>query len=768
MSHILIFTKMNKVKFILAALIFSCNLGFSQNTEQEILQEANQYFEEGDYFSAANAYARILNEASNAPLDISYKYAESLRLYNSYPEAAHWYLYVNRLDSTNLFPESAYWYALMEKQTGNYDLSIRYLNQYLGCKGNLKHAERAKKEIKSCEQAKWIIHDTMPVTVEHLGANINTPYSEFGAIQLADTALYFSSLRRIVAEEEGSILPGVFVSKVFRSKMSIAGLSTAKEYKSAVNDPKTNNGNIAFSADKSKLFFTRCTNTTAKLNCEIWVSEWVKSKWKKPERLTRRINLPGSTTTQPSYVSGEDFDVLYFASDRPSGFGGMDLWYSIVKQGKYGDPVNLGSNINTIGDEITPFYHTADSTLYFSSDTQDGIGGFDIFSAKGGLNQWPQPQNMGIPLNSTANDIYFSVNEIDNDGYLTSNRSGSFYLKGETCCNDIYYYEWNKNRPIATLSQDTLFIDTTNIEQRIKEILPLTLYFHNDEPDPATTKTTTDKNYKTTLANYFALKELYSDEYAKGLSGNDAEKARKDIDDFFKDYVKKGFSDLELFAKWLLEDLEMGNQVKITIKGYTSPLHTAEYNMKLAMRRISSLKNYIYEYRDSIFTPYSNGRSKNGAKLELYDAPIGKTEANSMVSDNPNDIRNSVYSRAAALERRIQIVMYESGKTKATSDTLPKLSLPSNEISIGKLGKTETKRITIQYQNRGAGALKIDSVIVSSKAVEVQFNQNLVEKQGTGFITFTLRGADINVNPLDIEIKSNATKNAHLKINIHQ
>lgn len=761
---------MMKIKFILAALLLYGNLAYSQNTEQDILQEANLYFNEGDYYSAANAYARLLNEGSMASLDISYKYAESLRLYNSYPEAAHWYLYVNQHDSSNTFPESAYWYAMMEKQTGNYDISISYFKKYLLNTGNLAHLDRAKKEIKSCAQAQWIIRDTLPVSLEHLGANINTPYSEFGAIQLWDTALYFSSLRRIVAEEEGSILPGVFVSKVYRSKMSIAGLSNAKELNSPINDPKTNNGNISYSSDKSKLYFTRCSNAITKMNCEIWVSEWVKNKWKKPERLTRRINLPETTNTQPCYVSGEDFDVLYFASDRTNGYGGMDIWYSIVKQGKYADPVNLGSNINTIGDEITPFYHLADSTLYFSSDTQEGIGGFDIFSSKGGLSQWSQPKNMGIPLNSTANDIYFTVNENDNDGYLTSNRSGSFFLKGETCCNDIYYYEWNKNQPLLSLTQDTLFIDTTNIERKIREILPLTLYFHNDEPDPATTKTTTDKNYKTTLANYFALKELYSNEYAKGLADGDAEKARKDIDAFFNDYVKKGFSDLELFSKWLLEDLEQGNQVKITIKGYTSPLHTAEYNMKLAMRRISSLKNYISEYRDGIFKPYlnPNGRLGNGAKLELFDAPIGKTEANILVSDNPNDIRNSVYSRSAALERRIQIVMYESDKTKSVSDTFPKLALPSNEISIGKQTKTEHKRITIQFQNRGNGTLKIEDIVSSSPFVEVQFSKDALEKNDTEFFTITIHGANIDTNQVTLEIKSNEVKKTYLRINIHQ
>lgn len=757
----------NYLKLLLTSCLLFCSTLFAQNMEQQILEEANQYFLEGDYFSAANTYARLLNESANAPIDISYKYATTLRLYNSYSESAHWYQYVYTKDSLNQYPDAIFWYALMEKQIGNYDISITSLKKYIEKSTNSNYITRAKIELKSCEQAKWIIRDTIPVTIDHLGANINTPYSEFGAIQLEDTALYFSSLRRVVDENEGAILPGVFVSKIFRSKMSIAGFSNAKEFTNIINDAKTNNGNISFSADKTKLFFSRCTNTTTKPNCEIWVSEWVKNKWKKPERLTRRINMPGHTSTQPCYISGDDFDVLYFASDRANGFGGLDLWYSIVKQGKYGDPVNLGSNINSIGDEITPFYHVSDSTLYFSSDTHEGIGGFDIFKSKGGLNQWSKPKNIGVPINSTANDIYFSVNETDNDGYLTSNRAGSFYIKGETCCHDIYYYEWNKNPPQTTISQDTLFIDTTNFAQRIKDILPLTLYFHNDEPDPGTSKTTTDKNYQTTLANYFALKDLYQSEYAKGLSSLEAEKAKKDIDDFFNDYVKKGFSDLSLFTNWLLADLEQGNKIKITIKGYTSPLHTAEYNMKLAMRRISSLKNYIYDYRNGIFSKYINGTSANIGKLELHDAPLGKTEANILVSDNPNDIRNSVFSRAAALERKIQIVMYES-ENNSIKDTMPKIAISTNIINIPNIEKSETKSITIQYQNRGNGLLKIESIITTSSAVEIIFPQEELAPQATGFITLKIRGKELATQNIEAIIKSNAATTLNLKIIIEK
>lgn len=734
---------MKPAKLLLIIFFAFAQYGVCQTTEQEILLEADQFFENGDYYSAANAYSRLINDVKIVPLNITYKYAQSLRLYNSYSEAAHWYLYVMNNDSDSTYPDAIYWFALMEKQNGNYINAIQYFQKYIMLNRSGFLTDFAKIEVISCEKAKWIIRDTLPVTIDHLGANINTPYSEFGAIQLSDTALYYSSLRRIVQEEEGSILPGLFVAKIFRAKMSIAGLSLSKEFNQVINDPKTHNANIAFNADKSKLFFTRCDNNGNKMRCDIWSSTRVKNKWCNPERLTRRINLPGTTSTQPCYVSGDDFDVLYFASDRPNGYGGSDIWYSLINDGKYGEPVNLGSNINTIGDEITPFFNPADSTLYFSSNTHYGIGGFDIFSSRGGLNQWSHPQNMGVPINSTANDIYFTVNEIDNDGYLTSNRTGSFFIKGETCCNDIYYYEWAKESH-QLLSQDTLFVDTSNVEQLIKDILPLTLYFHNDEPDPATTKTTTDKNYKTTLANYFALKDIYSEEYSKGLNGNDAVKARKDIDDFFSDYVKKGFSDLELFAKWLLVDLERGNSVKITIKGYTSPLHTAEYNMKLAMRRISSLKNYIYDYRNGIFKPYLENRAPNGATLDLYDAPIGKTEANALVSDNPNDIRNSVYSRAAALERRIQIVMYESEQSVVKSDTTPSMALPVSEIKFGKIQKNETKQITIQFQNRGNRPIAIDSVSVSSPVIYAMFDRLSVIKQSTSFITFVVKATDAN------------------------
>lgn len=749
-------TKKNILSFFLLTIwIFS----YSQDVELQTIKAADEAYLEGDYYSASVYYGRLVNDVPNRKLEHVEKYANALYLYHSYSEAANWFEYLYKNDTLKKYPEALFWWALMTKQTSKYNEALglfkKFETEYKGENSYIK--EKTKVEITACTESIRLISEPLDLKIEHLSKNINSPYSEFNAIQLGDTALYFSSLRLVVAESVNSIFPGVFVSKIYRSTMSIAGYSDGKELPQVINNPETHNANFCFSPDKKRLYFTRCKNERKpQLSCEIWVSENVNDKWKKPERLTRRINAPGVSTTHPFIASTNDAEVLYFSTDRAGGYGGMDVWYSIYSNGKYFDPVNLGSNINTQGNEITPFYDSKNTTLYFSSDWHPGLGGYDVFSSKGGLNQWGSVINVGYPINSPANDLYFNIIEDDQDaGYITSNRQGSYFINGETCCNDIYYYEW-KEKPKQIALVDTLFIENHDISLKIKDLLPLTLYFHNDEPDPATTKTTTTKNYKSTLADYFSLKDIYRQEYSQGLEGIDKIKAQQDIEDFFNDYVKKGFTDLELFAEWLKKDLDRGNNVKITIRGYTSPLHTAEYNMKLASRRISSLKNYLYEYNNGVFMPYIRGEVKNSL-LEILDAPIGKTEANPIVSDNPNDKRNSIYSRAAALERRIQIVMYESEKAKTPSDSLPEIKLAQNEIDFGLVNFNQNNTLVVQFLNIGSSDLNIIEVISENPAVEVSFNTTPTSKNQKGDFTIKLHPKSIDkVLNTKVFVKSNS------------
>jgi len=754
---------MPKMKWIIFNLLFILSFSqlglFSQDAESQLIKMADEAYRQGDYLAASTYYGRLVNDVSNSKLEHIEKYARALFKNHAYADAAQWYEVLYQADTLKKFPETKFWLATATKQNAKYQEAHILFSEFL-VENNGKDkllAEKANIELKACKESIRWKDNPLPIKIEHLSPNINTPHSEFNAFQLGDTALYFSSLRLVFPENLNSIFPAIYISKIYRSTISVAGYSEGKEMPLVINNPETHNANFCFSPDKNRLYFSRCKNeSNIQLNCEIWVSEQQQGKWKKPERLNRRINAPGVTTTQPFITSFNEKEILYFVSDRAGGYGGMDIWYSIYDEGKYQDPSNLGSVINTKGNEITPFYDEKNGDLYFSSDWHPGMGGYDVFKSKGALNQWEKPRNIGYPFNSPANDIYFSINQEDTmAGYFTSNRKGSLYISGETCCNDIYYYEWLE-KPKQIAFTDTLFVEHVDHSLKIKDLLPLTLYFHNDEPDPATTKMTTTLNYKTTLADYFGLMDIYKQEYAKGLQGEERIKAQHDIEIFFNDYVKKAYTDLQLFAEWLKKDLDKGNHVKITIKGYTSPLHTADYNLKLASRRISSLKNYIYEYNNGVFIPYINGEIEN-CRLELLDAPIGKTEASPLVSDNPNDKRNSIFSRAAALERRIQIVMYESEKMQSVSDTMPELFLAQKEMDFGEVKNNQEYVLVVQFINSGQKPLIIEDIDVHNSGVEVDYRKlEILPNETSDFVIRLKTNYLISNKPIELIIKSNA------------
>ena len=218
------------------------------------------------------------------------------------------------------------------------------------------------------------------------------------------------------------------------------------------------------------------------------------------------------------------------------------------------------------------------------------------------------------------------------------------------------------------------------------------------------------------------------EEYSKGLEGVEKQNAVRDIENFFNDYVEKGFKDLEKFSSLLLQDLKDGNDVEITIKGYTSPLNTAEYNENLAKRRISSLINYIDEYNNGIFMPYIKGTAPNGGKLKIFQDPIGEAQASKLVSDNPQDIRNSVYSRSAALERRIQIILYVSDKGE-TSVNRPITNVFFKEYyhDLGTVSANDDVPYVFSFENIGENDLYISSIQVSCGCTSVKYPKNAIK-----------------------------------------
>jgi hypothetical protein len=363
------------------------------------------------------------------------------------------------------------------------------------------------------------------------------------------------------------------------------------------------------------------------------------------------LNMKGVNTTQPCFGMLNNKTVLFFASDRAGGQGGLDIWYSIKNpDGSFEKPVNCGKKINTPDDEITPWFVSGNNTLYFSSTYHIGMGSFDIFKSEYRDSTFGEPKNMGYPINSSYNDVYYSVNRNHDRAYVSSNRIGSFFEEKLNCCNDIYRFA------IEPLNAPPKPVDTLEIAKgQIKLLVPLTLYFHNDEPDPKTKNISTTKNYEATYNEYKALMPDYLREYPKGQEGEERQNSVDKIENFFADSVDAGMDDLRRFSDLMEKILLKGKTVKITMKGYCSPLASTDYNVNLAKRRISSLRNYFMETGNGKFVKYVDNKTEGEGKIVFEDVDIGELTA-SKVSDDLKDKRNSVYSPYAAMERKIQII----------------------------------------------------------------------------------------------------------------
>ncbi|MGB3948812.1 MAG: SPOR domain-containing protein [Bacteroidia bacterium] len=662
------FLNKRALTLLFTILFFTTALNFAQAQKlKTLLESGDKAFLDNDFFAASIYYNQAILQDSN-DIQIQYKYAEASRLNYDFEVAERWYKKVFKADAQGkLFPECSFWLATIQKSLGKYKDAKKLFDKY--AKKNKKKKNdyfvlKAQQELAACDYAVGL-SATVDKTIEviHLDSAVNSKVSEYAPV-LIDTILYFSSLRDYKDKDKKN---DINYNKIFTAKTRKEQWEKAQELDTLFNKDKIHNANTAFNEDFSTVYITRCEQKNMQeFQCEIYFSDFNNGKWTCLKKLPPEVNMPGYNNTQPAIGFLENEKVLFFASNRPGGMGKMDIWYSkINNDGTYGKAINAGKKVNSIDDEITPFYCKPCQELFFSSNWHKGLGGFDIFKSDYKKNEFGEPKNLGLPINSSYNDIYFSISSKRTQAYLSSNRKGSFFEEKESCCNDIYMFK------IPGINEPPPKVDSTQIFiTQLKMLSPLTLYFHNDEPDRKTLAITTTKNYKKTHEDYVALREQYKKEYSKGAKGENLERAQNDIDTFFDDSVNAGMEDLETFAALLLKALKQGEKATITIKGYCSPLASTDYNVNLAKRRISSLRNYFSEYQGSVLVPYINNTKENEGSVSFVDQEIGELKVRPNVSDDYYDTKNSIYSPAAAVERKIQIIAISFAPKKTDKDTV--------------------------------------------------------------------------------------------------
>jgi outer membrane protein OmpA-like peptidoglycan-associated protein/tetratricopeptide (TPR) repeat protein len=461
----------------------------------DYLKAADTYYKKGDYYSAARYYEKYLSSkdtkakpAEYNPYNVKpvaekgkaaipnnqlavYNLAESYRLLNFPVKAVAYYEQAVSYNNAQL-PLAQYYYAATLRALGKYDEAEKAFQGFLdNYKTEDAYANSAKSEVLNLhfirEQLKRI--DLSLYRVEKQGPAINPGGANYAPVWLNKNTLLFTSTR-----VEDSLKNKPFYNRLYEAVYDNDSVSkvTRLELPQGVG---IHQGVASLSSDGNIMFLTRWLIAGGKKTSAIYVSKKQDTAWGEPVLMDTMVNAHGYNAQQPFVLA--DGRTLLFASDKPGGSGGFDLWYATLdSNGKSEKAVNLGSTINTSNDEQAPYYHEASGTLVFSCNGRIGMGGFDFFYSKGTLDAWAEPVNFGNPVNSIKDDIYFtsrgSAKNLLEDVFLSSDRSAE-------CCLELFTLKYI---PVEIVKKDTPVIPLFKEEPKVEAVIVMeNVYYDFDK-----------------------------------------------------------------------------------------------------------------------------------------------------------------------------------------------------------------------------------------------------------------------------------------------
>lgn len=515
--------------------------------------------------------------------------------------------YQSAVNTNNPFSPNLYFIlANMQLATGRYADSRLNYERFLES-GGIPEQKRhqAEKNIGSCDYAIRSMANPVPFTPVNLGDSVNTRYDEYiNAITPDEEMLYFT--RKNPRNEQTHDKGQEYEEDFYVSQKADTSWRHALNLGSPINS-HGNEGALNISPDGKFLFFAACNRDDGYGSCDIYWAKRFGSHWSEPENLGSVVNSP-QWDSQPSFSS--DGRTLYFASKRPGGKGSSDIWKSEMQAGgEWGVPVNLDDSVNTRAEEMAPFIHPDDHTLYFSSKGHLGMGGFDLYFSRKDLNGgWTRPVNLGYPINTHADEITLVVNARGDLAYISSDIPGG---RGR---QDIYRFPLYRDaRPLLTTYFKGIVFDAeTNAKLEARFEL-IDLADAGICAEASSDRITggfllvlpSEKNYALNVSKDGYL--FYSDNFF--LTGTNPQ-----VRPFIKNIplqpirigeavvLKNIFFDTDKYMlreesmaelKKLLAFLQKNPTLKIVINGHTDNVGTAGYNLELSRNRARAVYEYL-------------------------------------------------------------------------------------------------------------------------------------------------------------------------------
>jgi OmpA-OmpF porin, OOP family len=562
----------------------------------------------GDNYSAIDFCTEYVKRN---PKDVQYslKLADLYFSAKNYKKAKTLYNKIYKSNSKK-YPTALFYYAEILKTEHKYDSAQECFLKFRQLVANQNSRDMysylTNIEVESCDFALKNQTPYNDIFLAHLNNSINKVNLESAPLIYNDSTLVYSSLIAdsipVIASNQESNIP---VNKFYTARLQNStwkGEFEAPEPFYNFDNQNTSNG--VFSLDKQRFYFTSAKrNWKNKIIGTLYVSHKKSGIWQKPVKLDERINLKKYTSTQPAIgiCYDRNYEVIYFISDRPGGWGGMDIWYTVynIGSGSYKMPVDAGGYINTPGDEVTPFYDNQTNTLYFSSNALQGYGGYDIYKSNGWLVNWTPAENVGLPLNSSYDDIYYSKFKDKEQGFVVSNRDGALFLRNPNCCFDIFEFSIADNQKIVK-NQDYVEINKTDNKNNpndsltginlIKHSIDSTLIALGEEKKPINNSSdkTVNKVMKNTsdISNQNISDKIYN--VQSNLKSFNFSNIYFEFNNSVLTSESKNLIDSTLFV--IMKEYP---NIVVEIGAHTDHLGSSTYNLELSKKRAGSVVQYL-------------------------------------------------------------------------------------------------------------------------------------------------------------------------------
>lgn len=354
----------------------------------------------------------------------------------------------------------------MHHLQANWDKAISAYRAYLAPLNTNPSENRDKiadmnRKIQECLVGKELQKNPQRVFIDNLGSTVNSSYPEYTPLITADESeMYFTSRRNTSTGATPGQVSNDYMEDIYRTTF-VAGKWTAPVNMGKPINSEDHDATAGLSPDGQKLYVYRYTNHGDIYECELKGAVWTE-----PERMNKNINSDGHESSVSLSFDGKK---LYYISDKEGGLGNRDIWVSNMDvKGKWGASANIGQPINTIYGEEGVFIHPDGKTMYFSSQGHNTMGGYDIFKSEFKDGKWGEPENLGWPINGPDDDVFFVISANGKHGYYASTKADG---QGE---KDIYKITFlGPDKPLALSSEDNLLAGLAQPVKNVEALQPI-------------------------------------------------------------------------------------------------------------------------------------------------------------------------------------------------------------------------------------------------------------------------------------------------------